>query len=186
MFEPVIVGAAAFVSTNIDDILLLALFFGQPRRSVAAVVAGQYLGIGALVLVSVIAALAALVVPSHWLALLGLLPIGLGIRQLLQRQTNDANAVAPSGAGLWTVAGVTVANGGDNLGVYIPLFASQTSAIPVYVVVFAIGTAVWCVFGAALVRHPAVGTLLARYGHRILPWVLIGIGGYVLSDFWRG
>ena len=185
MLEAAIIGTAAFVSTNIDDILILAVFFGQPRRNIAAIVAGQYLGIGALVLASVIAALAALVVPPHGLALLGFLPLALGIRQLTQRDATDDEDAPPSFGGLWTVASVTAANGGDNLGVYIPMFASQTAAIPIYVTVFAIGTAVWCVLGMALVKHAAVRTLLARHGHRILPWVLIGIGCYVLADFWR-
>jgi len=38
-------------------------------------------------------------------------------------------------------------------------------------------------FASTKVAHPAAGPTLQRYGHRILPWVLIAIGVHVLSDF---
>jgi len=178
--EAVAVGITVFAATNVDDVLLLSAFFAQPRRRVSAIVTGQFLGIGALTAASAVAALAALVIPREWIALIGVIPLALGIRQLLARPDED-NVQAHNGAGVFAVAAVTVANGGDNLGVYIPLFASQPAAIPVYVVVFALGTAVWCAAGYALVSHPAVAARFQRYGHRVLPWVLIALGVYVLS-----
>src|SRR5262245_25722546 len=112
MSEAALVSAVAFVSTNIDDILILAVFFGQPRRNVLAIVTGQALGIGALVLASIVAAAAALLVPAHWLALLGLLPLALGVRQLRATQVDEGDPSMPrSGADVWTVASVTAANG---------------------------------------------------------------------------
>jgi cadmium resistance protein CadD (predicted permease) len=75
MLEHITVGAVVFASTNVDDILLLSAFFAQPGRSVAGIVFGQYLGIGVLVLVSVVAALAALAIPPDWVAFIGVVPI---------------------------------------------------------------------------------------------------------------
>ena len=49
------ISAAVFVSTNIDDIFLLAAFFADPPPRARAIVAGQFLGIGVLVLGSVLA-----------------------------------------------------------------------------------------------------------------------------------
>jgi cadmium resistance protein CadD (predicted permease) len=184
VLEQILVGAIAFASTNIDDILLLAVFFGQRGRRVPSIVAGQFLGIGALVVLSIVAALAALVVPPRWPALLGLLPLALGLHQLPKRAAPKADQPS-SASGLWAVASVTAANGGDNLGIYIPLFASGVDAIPVYVVVFAVGTALWCSAGYLLVQQPHARNALDRYGHQVVPWVLIGIGGYVLSNWWR-
>ncbi|HEX8906374.1 MAG TPA: cadmium resistance transporter, partial [Longimicrobiaceae bacterium] len=79
------------------------------------------------------------------------------------------------------VAAVTVANGGDNLGVYIPLFASAPGAIPVYAAIFAVMTALWCWAGHRLVRIPWIGDRLRRYGHVLLPLVLIALGLWILS-----
>jgi cadmium resistance protein CadD (predicted permease) len=33
---------------------------------------------------------------------------------------------------------------------------------------------------AGLVRHPALGKPLHRYGHVLLPFILIGLGGLIL------
>jgi cadmium resistance protein CadD (predicted permease) len=41
---------------------------------------------------------------------------------------------------VFAVAAVTVANGGDNLALYIPVFASSLQAIPIYVRTFAVMT----------------------------------------------
>ena len=79
------------------------------------------------------------------------------------------------------VAGVTASNGGDNLGVYIPLFASAIGAIPFYVIIFATMTAIWCCIGYGLVNNPWVGERIRRYGHGVLPFVLVGLGLYILS-----
>ena len=182
--EAVIVGAGAFVSTNIDDILLLAVFFSERGRRVVSIVAGQFLGIGALVAVSMLAAFAAVAIPQGWIPLLGLAPCLLGIKRLAAADDDAADEV-PSGLSTLSVATVTAANGGDNLGVYIPMFASQSHVVPIYVLVFSIGTVLWCALGYWAVSHRSAGAVLARYGHRVLPWALIAIGLHVLSALWR-
>lgn len=172
----------AFAWTNIDDIVLLAVWFAQPRRRVSSIVLGQYVGIGALVALSALGALTALVLPREWIPLVGVVPVALGIKALFDRGGDNEPDGASAGTGAFSVAAVTIANGADNIGVYVPLFASHPEALPWYVAIFAIGTAVWCALGYALVAHPAVGSRLQRYGHLALPWVLIGIGLHVLSD----
>ena len=180
MLEHVTLGAVAFAVTDIDDLVLLALWFSQPGRRVASIVLGQYLGIGALVVVSIVAGLLALAVPVQWLAWLGLLPIALGVRLLLKGESDDEEGASAMATSPLAVAGITVANGGDNLGVYIPLFASQPGATATYILIFAVGTAVWCGLGYALVSHPVAAHTLQRWGHRILPWALIVIGVHIL------
>ena len=72
-----------FAVTNIDDILILALFFGQGaghRGAAARVVLGQYLGFAAILVASVIGALGAGLLPRSAIPYLGLLPLVLGIR----------------------------------------------------------------------------------------------------------
>ncbi|RPI00692.1 MAG: cadmium resistance transporter, partial [Zetaproteobacteria bacterium] len=76
------IGVAVFAATNVDDILLLSAFFSDPRFQRCGIVAGQFLGIGALFVASVGAALAALAIPEGWTALLGLVPLGLGLHRL--------------------------------------------------------------------------------------------------------
>ncbi|XXX82388.1 cadmium resistance transporter [Sorangium sp. So ce134] len=190
------VSVVVFISTNVDDILLLSAFFADPGFTPRQVVAGQFLGMGALVLASVACALLAVRVPDGWIGLLGLLPLALGLRGLwaLRRgsvpgadEDGDDDAEAPRGGGAarfkaLAVASVTIANGGDNLGVYIPLFSSSPGHVPLHAAVFAVMTGAFCALGHHLVHHPLVGGRIRRYGRAALPFVLIGLGLWILSD----
>jgi cadmium resistance protein CadD (predicted permease) len=75
-----------------------------------------------------------------------------------------------------TVASVTIANGGDNLGVYIPLFAASPATVPLYAGVFAALTAVWCFLGWWFVTNQVIGGRVRRAGRVLLPYVLIATG----------
>lgn len=182
------VAALVFASTNVDDLLLLSALFSDPSFAPRQIIAGQFLGITALVLASVACALLAVAVPPGWIGLLGLAPLALGVRGLwaLRRPPEndgpgEARAEMPGSRAL-AVASITIANGGDNLGVYIPLFSSARRLIPVYVTVFAVMTAVWCAAGYYLVNNRVVGERIRRYGRVALPFVLIGLGLWILSD----
>lgn len=189
------IAAVVFAATNIDDVILVAAFFADRRIRRRAIVAGQFLGIGALVLASALAALLALAVPQGWTALLGLVPLAMGLRSLvgLRRDVPEDEDRAGSPASrpglderppygqMLAVAAVTVANGGDNLGVYVPLFASTPAAIPAYAVVFGLMTALLCVSGYLAANNRLLGASIRRYGHVALPLVLIAVGGYILS-----
>ncbi len=87
-------------------------------------------------------------------------------------------SAAPTIAG---VAAVTFANGGDNIGVYVPVFStSGAAATAVYAVVFLLLVAVWCALGHWVARRPLVARALSRWGHVVLPVVLIAIGILIL------
>lgn len=184
----------AFVATNLDDSLVLLLFFGDRRFRARHVFLGQALGLGLLVLISLAAALLALAVPSGWVRLLGLLPIALGLRQLIDRRrgadsNGEPHALAPARAESgWrraaAVAGVTLANGGDNIGVYVPLFATRSPWETALILgVFAAMLVVWTFGGYTLARHSAVAARLQRVSGALMPWVLIGLGVVLLIDY---
>ena len=76
---------------------------------------------------------------------------------------------------------VTMANGGDNIGVYTPSFAIRSaSEIAVIALIFVVITALWCFLAHTMVNHPKLGLLIRRYGHRLAPVVLIGLGMLIL------
>ena len=72
-----------FASTNSDDIFVLIAFLADPRFGVRQVVIGQYIGIFALILVSMAASLVSLLLPREQVGLLGLLPVLIGLRKLV-------------------------------------------------------------------------------------------------------
>lgn len=63
-----------FAATNVDDAFLLTLLFAR-RIPTRRIVAGQYIGFGATVAVSLIGAWAAFAIPHRWVRFLGLLPL---------------------------------------------------------------------------------------------------------------
>ena len=192
MLETVAIGIMLFASTNIDDIFLTMAFFADPRLDRRAVVAGKFLGIGGIVAASIAAAACAVAVPPEWVALLGLAPLGLGLHRLWSAwrsrrvPADDDEASDPAAAGSFvaqacSVAGVTAANGGDNLGVYVPVFTEDFPAIPTFMAIFAVMTGLWCVGGNLLVNHRLIAATMRRLASRLLPWVLIVLGLCILA-----
>lgn len=191
------VGIVVFASTNIDDLFLLAAFFADARLRPHAIVIGQYLGIGALVLVSALAALLVLDIPDGWVALLGLVPLLMGLSKLRAPRVGRAGTEGDSTAHrlqdqehtaerwlrspVLAIASVTVANGGDNVAVYVPIFAATFESIAIYAMTFAVMTGVWCALGYLLVSNKVLGGAIRRSGNVILPIVLIALGIYILS-----
>jgi cadmium resistance protein CadD (predicted permease) len=76
------VGNAAFVSTNIDDLFILMVFFATPRFPSSQIVLGQYIGMWSLIVVSLAGSLIALVLPHNLIGLIGLFPVTIGIKEL--------------------------------------------------------------------------------------------------------
>ena len=186
LMRQVVMDIVVFAATNLDDLLVLVALFSSAGFRGREVAVGQFLGIGALVLVSAVAALIALVIPGAYIRLLGLVPIFLGLRRLLTSPGPDEEAaLRPRGGGVrrvLSVAAVTIANGGDNLSVYTPFFAVRDGLwIALAVVVFAAMTATWLILARWLVRHSALGRLLRKYEHRLLPGVFILLGVFILS-----
>jgi cadmium resistance protein CadD (predicted permease) len=159
-----------FTSTNIDDIFVLAGFFSDPGCPTRSIVRGQYLGIGALVATSLICSLLVFAIPRPYVDLLGFSPILLGLVKLwtVWRSGIDYKEAEPrrartSGSKVLTMAGVTVANGGDNLGIYIPMFAVSTAS-DIILGAFAVMTRLWCGAVHYLVHHPKPGAPIRRLG----------------------
>jgi cadmium resistance protein CadD (predicted permease) len=145
-----------------------------------------------------------LLIPKEWIGLLGLLPIAIGIHQFIHRNDEDepeiqavsydVNSAAARHTGVsmaatlltpqtYSVAAVTIANGGDNIGIYVPLFASfDLPMLGITLVVFLVLIAVWCGIAYRLARFPAIAHVLTRYGHAIVPFVLIGLGLFIVIE----
>ena len=182
----ILLAVVAFASTNLDNLFVLLALFADPSLRPSQVVAGQYAGMGTIVGLALLGSLAAVVVPAPAIGLLGLVPLGLGLARL--RAGPEADPVATPGRASMTgkvvsAAVVTVANGGDNIAVYVPLLAGRSGPeITTILAVFAVLTGLWCATARTVIAHPRSGPPLRRYGRRLLPWVLIGLGLSILID----
>ena len=201
------VGIAAFVSTNIDDLLILMAFFATPKFSPFQIVLGQYIGMGSLIVVSLLGLLIALVVPRNLIGLIGLFPIAIGIKELLElhKKSNDDNnnkdneeeeeeekelakrdlqrskkiAYVP----FLTVAAVTF-SGGEEIGIYTSLFATNNEVIHIITLVSVVMvlTGFWCGLANYFVNHSFLADRFRHIAVRLLPFVLIGLGIYILAE----
>lgn len=181
MLRAAVTAAAAFAATNVDDLFVLMLLFGQagssPQRR--KIVAGQYLGVAFLTAVSLAGAAGLGMVAGTWLRLLGLIPLALGIRAWLRR--NEEEQTRKTALSTMAVAALTVANGGDNIGVYLPLFTRMDGgAIGVTLLVFALLCGLWCFAGSRLAALPAVARAIARHKSWLVPLVLVLLGVMIL------
>jgi cadmium resistance transport/sequestration family protein len=183
--------ALAFIATNLDDLLMLMLLFSQvpSRFSPRQIFWGRYLGFAALVALSLPGFFGGLVLPKPVIGLLGIVPIAIGLQALLsQDDGEDVQLMIPIklpwlSAQVAMVAGLTFANGGDNIGVYVSLFAGQTWVqLGLTLAVFTVMVAVWYWIAQRLVSHPAVSSRLAQMGQRLVPLVLIGLGLFILTE----
>jgi len=186
----------AFAATNVDSLVVVtALFFsggvsGRPRTSQIWV--GEYVGFAVLVAVSACVAAGLEVVPSHAVGVLGLIPLGLGVRGLSQarRSASEAHSVGhPLANGVGSVVVLAVANGADNVAVYAALFHELgLRASLVSVVVFAALVAGLCALASWLGSHPRVVRHLERYGEWLVPVVFIVVGAAIVirSGLLRG
>lgn len=180
-----------FVSTNVDDIFVLLGFFSDPKFRARQIVIGQYLGIAVLFAVSLLASLISLVIPAAYIGLLGLAPIFIGLKKLWElwkgTDTDDDpedHEKASAGHGnIVAVALVTMANGGDNISIYTPIFATRSIyEIATIAVIFAVLTAMWIGSAHSLVNHRTIGAPIRRYGNRVVPFVLVALGILILHE----
>lgn len=193
-------GIAAAVATTFDDNIYLTLFFGKVNRSFRPrhVVIGEYLGFTALVSISLVGFLGGLMIPPIWIGLLGFLPVAIGISYLLSREEQGAiqtvsdnlNTKAPRSRQqnqslmatlrdrqTYRVSAVTIANGGNNIGIYVPLFASSTlPSLGITLCICYLTVGLWCFLSYNLTRQPQIAFVMARYARKVFPFVLIWIG----------
>jgi len=180
-------GIGAFSMTNIDDLLLLTFYFTSNKYRTVQVVSGQFIGIGVLVLISLVGAFLGKLIPSEYLHWLGIFPLLLGIKELIgsikSQREEEVHGYNVTSAGLLGIAGVTIANGGDNLGVYTPLFArSSATALYVYVFAFTLMTSIWCFLAYKFTSHKKVKSVMVKYGKIIFPYFLLCLGLLILFN----
>ncbi|KOP27796.1 transporter [Hapalosiphon sp. MRB220] len=196
----ILIGISAAFATTFDDNLYLTAFFGKVNHAFRPknIIIGEFVGFTILVLASLPGFFGGLVLPEAWIGLLGILPIIIGISHLMSKEQEDdtvkavsinfSNSVKPKrrkksliatlkDLQTYRVSAVTIANGGNNIGIYVPLFASSnfpSLAVILSVCYAAIG--LWCFVSYNLTRNPAMVSVMTRYGRKVFPFVLIYLG----------
>ena len=193
MGQTIISAIGVYISTSIDYLIILIILFAQLSQSKQKwhIYAGQNLGTGLLVGASLVAAYVVNFVPEEWMVgLLGLIPIYLGIRFAIvgegeeeEEEIIERLEQSKSNQLFWTVTLLTIASGGDNLGIYIPYFASlDWSQTLVALLVFAIGIIIFCELSRVLSSIPLISETIEKYERIIVPLVFILLGLYIMYE----
>ncbi|WP_156251493.1 cadmium resistance transporter [Pseudactinotalea terrae] len=183
-----------FIATNIDDIIVLSLFFARgagQRGTTARIAAGQYVGFAGILGAAVLVSLGAgAFLPEEAIPYFGLIPLALGLWAAWRAWRGDDDddddddddaKVEGKNVGVWTVAAVTFANGGDNIGVYVPVFLNVgPAAVVAYCVVFLLLIAVLVMLAKFIATRRPIAEVLERWEHVLFPVVLIGLGIVIL------
>lgn len=188
----------AFATTNIDDIFILLVLFSQVRTEVLRkedravrekamrkklyIAIGQYVGFSMIIFLSIVGSLSSFFILVSWIGVLGFVPIYMGVKGLFSLRSNKSNKVIDkASSSLFKVAAITLANGADNISIYIPMFTSQSlEANIVTLIIFFCMIAIWCSISYTLLRAPILAKVLERNCHIIVPIVLIGLGMFIL------
>jgi cadmium resistance transport/sequestration family protein len=185
--EIVVTSILAFVATNIDDLFLLTLFFANRNYPSHTIIGGQIVGIGTLIAVALVGSLIGYIISPQYVGLMGLFPVYLGLRQLIDWSRKDDGDGEPSNLKyqnvILSVALVTIANGGDNIGIYIPFFVTLVwSEKIIAITIFLLMTLLWCFVSKYLAHHPLLRNSIEKYGHIITPLILILLGIFILYE----
>ncbi len=189
-----------FVVTNIDHLMLLTLWFvhGHQRPGTTLrICAGQYLGFSAILAATVILNLiSGFVIPEAQLHLLGLIPLILGVKAgigeiLERRESNDSRDAQSAESKLegkpvsvGAVALVTIANGGDEIGVYLPVFAlSAWWQVAMFCAVFLVLAGALLALAWFITGRLGLAEVLERFEAVLFPSVLILLGVLILAGW---
>ncbi|BAY66108.1 cadmium resistance transporter [Calothrix sp. FACHB-1219] len=200
-----IIGISTAIATTFDDNIYLTAFFGKVNHVFRPkhIIIGEFIGFTVLVAASLPGFFGGLVLPEAWVGLLGILPITIGISNLMSREDNGetvqdvslnfGHPVKPQrrkksllatirDPQTYRVSAVTIANGGNNIGIYVPLFASTNlPSLGVILCVCYLTVGLWCFLSYNLTRNPLMAPVLTRYGRKIFPFILIWLGISIMS-----
>ena len=179
MLTSILTSIIAYISTNIDDIFVLMILLAQTRAK-GRMIAGHFLGVGLLTAISMLGALGLQNLPLKYVGLLGLVPIFLGIKAWFHRDDGEVEAKS---VGILSMAMITLGNGADNVGVYIPLFTGFSGVERIgAVIVFVCLTALWVFLANTLAEFPKVKSVIEKYKTIAIPVVFIALGVFIILD----
>jgi cadmium resistance protein CadD (predicted permease) len=185
-----VIGLAAFASTNTDNLFLLMILFAERRVAARSIVAGEYVACTVVLGICGTTVLITQAVPIHWLALLGVAPLTIGLSKALRLflSSDDSTQLNPktSRTSALSVALLALAISGDNIGVYGALFPTLANwQVVVLMLQFLLLLGIWCAAAKFLATRPALGDVLHSTAYAVMPLVLIGIGLLILSKLFH-
>ncbi|UXV42200.1 CadD family cadmium resistance transporter [Staphylococcus simulans] len=193
MIQTALTAVILYTATALDLLVILLIYFAraQTKREYRDIYIGQFLGSGALIVISLFFAFVLHYVPEKWmLGLLGIIPLYLGIKVTLfddcEGEARAKRELDKKGLSklVGIVALVTLAScGADNIGLFVPYFVSLTlSQVIVTLIVFVIMIFLLVFSAQKLAKVPGIGETVEKYNRWIMAIIYIGLGLYILIE----
>ncbi|MDK1726777.1 cadmium resistance transporter [Dellaglioa algida] len=181
----------AFISTNIDYLLILIIIFAKykNKHDDKLIFIGELLGSGTLIVVSLIVAFWLKMIPEEWiLGFLGIIPIVMGIKMYFGDE-DEGNEVReklgkPQRSIILSVIMITIATcGPDNLAIYVPFFTTLNAGdIPIVLGLFFIFLCMITWLSKMITNLPKIQVFFERFGDLITLLVYVFLGIYILLE----
>ena len=183
----ILVVFVAFLATNLDNLaLLIGLCLRYPDRRDR--VATGYL-LAMLVIGSIAAAIgkAADVAPVQYLGLLGIVPVAIGLKGLFELFKGAGAPGEPRASENGSVIALTLAtqlgNGTDTVLTFSVLVADSNDQADLLIgAAFVFMVAIFAIGANVVTRRASLLHRLEHYSRRVMPFVLIAVGLFVLSN----
>ena len=182
--------AVAYMATNLDNFALLVTLLARYRAQDRAVRLGYLASMLILMIAAYLIGRAAVFLPVEYLGLLGIVPVIIGVYGIVRLRFDTSTAPFADVSSL--TAGSTVfmatlvsqiANGTDTVVIIGALFADSAPAADVLILMtLAASASLFLLIAVYAVRHPALSRWIDRYAALITPFILIGVGAYILSN----
>ena len=185
-----LVAVVAFVSTSFDSLLVLVPVLSRGRDQALRVAGGYLVALAVIVALSWVVASAGTALMPFDGGLLGLIPLVMGTGLLVRGHRRRRSAPGeeqvgtPSvGPGAAATAILTLSLSADNFAAFVPLLADTSSGGDrVVAVALMLSGAGWVAVAGFLAGRPILRGATERWGSRILPLLLIGLGVYILAN----
>jgi len=184
------IAAGAYAATNMDNFILLVALLARYRNHTSYVVAAYLASMLIFGFVGLWIGKAANIAPVEYLGLLGFVPISIGVVELIQLRRGRAKVTlakneSDDGARkvFMTTLSSQLGNGADTIVIFGVLFIDSAPSADILTIFTLLAMGVVFVFvGIYAVRHPALCEWIDRYAYRVMPFVLIIVGVYIVAN----
>jgi cadmium resistance protein CadD (predicted permease) len=183
--------ASGFIATSIDNLLLLVVLLGANAGRKSAVLLGFIASSIAVVCVSVLGVLVGSAVGADLIGYLGVVPLLLGLHMLYtawkksnHETTQVASLANQAESGVWFSTFVLMfSNSGDSIAVFLPLLAESGRSAPLLITCgFLVMALLWAGMAYLIAGQRALAEQIERRAEKVVPWIMIGVGVYILMD----
>ena len=182
------VAAGAFTATNLDNLVLLISLLGRYSDRRYEVTVGYLTGMLIIAAATYYVGKLAGTAPVEYLGLLGIIPVLIGVGEIIRlfRNKGVVNDPVMPGAGSTAVTATLAAqlsNSTDTIITFSVMFSDANDLADHLLVLSFAGMALLFILIAYLaLRHPWLSRPIQLYGHYLTPLILITVGMFVLSN----